>query len=413
MDKNTLDELLDLFLRTNSLRALLDKAAQVLGNPLVVCDTSYHFLGHSDVQGIKDKSWLTGCKRGSWSYDFVSVINELELDCRGAEPSYQILDRINTSSTLRRKLGALCIDSAHVGYYLILEENTPFDSIPDWVYQSVARVLAKCVCVERPPKNLSHDGNHESIMLELLQNSFDSRSLFLKRAGKSEITRTGNWQVLCIPVSEDRREALRTRNLSSMIGQCLPLSWHVFHQDCIVILTNLSEKLYPHQTLPNVFRNFLLQHGLCAGQSDHFSDPYELKTYFDQAYAAIYLAQAFRDERLVIPYEDYKIYNLFLCAESHDPFTQFSSEAVRRVHEHDIKNGTQYMETLYHYLGCHCSVQKAAEKLFVHRNTVAYRVSRMKSLLGLSFDDDYQNYINFTSCLLCRYCNHMALWNKK
>ena len=410
MAEYAVNDLLDLFLQTNSLQALLDKAAQVLGNPLVVCDTSYHFLGHSDVQGVRDKSWLTGCKRGSWSYEFVSVINELELDYSGGEPSSHILEQI---SALRRKLGTLCIDGTHVGYYLILEENTPLDSIPDPVYRTVAGVLAKCVCVERPLKNLSHDGSHESIMLELLQTGFDSRSLFLKRAGKSEITRTGKWQVLCIPIREEHREELHSQNLSSLIGQCLPLSWHVFHQDCIVILTDLSEKLYPRQTVPELFRNFLEQNGLCAGQSDHFPDPYELKTYFDQAYAAVYLGQAFRDERPVIPYEDYKIYNLFLCTESSDPFTQFSSEAVRRVHEYDIKNGTQYLETLYHYLGCHCSVQKAAEKLFVHRNTVAYRVSRMRSLLGLSFDDDYQNYINFTSCLLRRYCNHMALWNKK
>ena len=64
MTERTVSDLLRLFLQTNNLNQLVELAAQVLKNPLLVCDTSYHFIAHSTVRGIHDKSWLAGTKRG-------------------------------------------------------------------------------------------------------------------------------------------------------------------------------------------------------------------------------------------------------------------------------------------------------------------------------------------------------------
>ena len=86
---------------------------------------------------------------------------------------------------------------------------------------------------------------------------------------------------------------------------------------------------------------------------------------------------------------------------------------MRGIHEYDLKNATDYLETLYHYLGNRCSVQKAADKLYVHRNTVAYRVNKMRELFGLDFEDDRQNYLNYTSCLLRRYCDRVGTQEKR
>ena len=115
----------------------------------------------------------------------------------------------------------------------------------------------------------------------------------------------------------------------------------------------------------------------------------------------------------MIPYEDYKVYNLFFNLQEEDLFSQYSSESVRRIHEYDQKNGTEYLETVYQYLACQCSVQRAAEKLYVHRNTVAYRIARVKELFGLSFEDNVKNYLNFTSCLLRKYCDCFGPKGKK
>ena len=413
MEEHSVQDLVGLFLQTNDLGRLIEKAAHVLKNPLLVCDTSYHFLGWSDVSGVSDKSWLAGVKRGGWSYELVSLINSLDLDYTGKEHKTQILDSINQESSSRRMIGTLCMDGAHLGYYFILEENTPFAEVEEQTYRQVSSILAKSVSGARAQRLPGGGRSSEGIMLDLLQNGFDSRGLFLERAGENYIARTGHYRVFCIPMRKGGRDVSGNRGFHSLIGHCLPLSWQVRFQDNIVVLADFGSRLYRSPDALEAFRSFLVQHGLCAGFSDVFSDPYELKRHYEQAHAAAYLGAAFEDERSLIPYEDYKVYSLFLNLSDHDLFNQYSTEAVRRIHEYDLKNATDYLETLCHYLGSQCSVQKTADKLYVHRNTVAYRVNKMRELFGLDFEDDRQNYLHYTSCLLRRYCDRVGTQEKR
>ncbi len=413
MQDHPVSELINLFLQTNDLTQLIEKAAQVLGNPIVVCDTSYHFICRSDVRDVRDKSWLAGVKRGGWTQELVSIVNSLDLDYSGQEHKTQIMESINPASSSRRMIGTLCMDRAHLGYYLILEENIPFDSVDGQTYQQVASVLAKSICTDRSVQLPGGSRNSESLMLDLLQNGFDSRNLFLERAGKNDLARTGTYRVFCILTTQSGDDEAEHRALRSIIGHCLPLSWHVHFQDSIVILADFSSRIYQRSDTLDAFRDFLVQRGLRAGCSDPFSDPYLLKRYFQQAHAAVCLAQAFEDKRRLIPYEDYKIYSMFLSLQEEALFDQYSTEAVRRIYEYDLNHATEYLDTLYHYLGSQCSVQKAAEKLYVHRNTVAYRVARIRELFDMHFDDDCKNYLNFTSCLLRKYCDRMTSGGKQ
>lgn len=44
-------------------------------------------------------------------------------------------------------------------------------------------------------------------------------------------------------------------------------------------------------------------------------------------------------------------------------------------------------ETLYHYYTCNFNAQKAAEKLFVHRTTFFYRMSKIQKLAAFHIED--------------------------
>ena len=66
---------------------------------------------------------------------------------------------------------------------------------------------------------------------------------------------------------------------------------------------------------------------------------------------------------------------------------------LRKIIEYDrTHEGSQLTETLYHYYTCNFNAQKAAEKLFVHRTTFFYRMSKIQKLAaflgrkGFSFE---------------------------
>lgn len=62
--------------------------------------------------------------------------------------------------------------------------------------------------------------------------------------------------------------------------------------------------------------------------------------------------------------------------------------SISRLIEEDKKNNTEFYHTLKMYLLCENNITMAAEKLYIHRNTMVYRLKQIKSCLGLDFNDD-------------------------
>ena len=56
---------------------------------------------------------------------------------------------------------------------------------------------------------------------------------------------------------------------------------------------------------------------------------------------------------------------------------------------HDRDKGTQYCETLYHYLCSSRSLKRTCDALFTHRNTVLYRIQRMQEDFAVPLDEPY------------------------
>ena len=56
--------------------------------------------------------------------------------------------------------------------------------------------------------------------------------------------------------------------------------------------------------------------------------------------------------------------------------------------------------TLYHYIRSSKSLTGAAASLFVHRNTVSYRIRRISELFGVDFADMHMMVQHYVSCLL-------------
>lgn len=66
----------------------------------------------------------------------------------------------------------------------------------------------------------------------------------------------------------------------------------------------------------------------------------------------------------------------------------------------EIEIKMELLETLKQYLLCERSVKRASEKLFVHRNTITYRMDQIKQLNMADFEDEYERQYLLLSLLL-------------
>ena len=80
---------------------------------------------------------------------------------------------------------------------------------------------------------------------------------------------------------------------------------------------------------------------------------------------------------------------------------KFYENTLRSLSYPKSKDEEDLLHTLIVYLDYHCEISKTAKKLFVHRNTVKYRIAKCEEILGYSVHDS-ENSLHLRMALMMR-----------
>jgi len=84
-----------------------------------------------------------------------------------------------------------------------------------------------------------------------------------------------------------------------------------------------------------------------------------------------------------LSYEDLGLFKLFFAVKDTQILSDFYQDQLSLLEEHDQINKTNLTETLRLYLECDGSIQAVAESSFTHRNTINYRMKKIRTLLNI------------------------------
>lgn len=88
---------------------------------------------------------------------------------------------------------------------------------------------------------------------------------------------------------------------------------------------------------------------------------------------------------------DYKktgVYRLFFEINNYDEMRNLYEETLYKLEKYDTKNSSNLLETLEMYLEKQRNIGSSAESLYIHRNTMKYRINRIEEILGCDLKDD-------------------------
>lgn len=116
----------------------------------------------------------------------------------------------------------------------------------------------------------------------------------------------------------------------------------------------------------------------------HFRD---LPRSYRQAKEALRIGAAAYGQGRITPYDELGVYRLLALLEGHEELRQFYEETIAPLDRHDRKNRTSLAETLDAFLRYDGNVTRTARALYVHRNTLKYRLARIREILGDNLHD--------------------------
>lgn len=94
------------------------------------------------------------------------------------------------------------------------------------------------------------------------------------------------------------------------------------------------------------------------------------------------LRMAAKNKWRKVYYRDLGIYKILFSAEDDDVLREVYNEILGKLADYDATNNTDYTNTLKCYLQNNASVQAVAQMTYVHRNTINYKLSRIKEITG-------------------------------
>ncbi|MPM06868.1 hypothetical protein SDC9_53171 [bioreactor metagenome] len=130
---------------------------------------------------------------------------------------------------------------------------------------------------------------------------------------------------------------------------------------------------------PNKFR---------IGIGRNYKEPAQFNKSFFEACNALSVSQLNRSRDPVSHFTDLGIFRILFDYKNREELFQLYRETVGTIIEYDQKNETEYLNTIRTYLNQKCSVNNTAKKLFVHYNTINYRINKIKSLFGIDLDNE-------------------------
>lgn len=92
-----------------------------------------------------------------------------------------------------------------------------------------------------------------------------------------------------------------------------------------------------------------------------------------------------------------QIYHSIINHYTHQELQQIYDNYLGKLERYDIKNQSDLLNTLITYLDCSRNVSQAAKMMFIHRNTMFYRLEQISDLLEIDLNDCNTIYLLQTS----------------
>lgn len=132
---------------------------------------------------------------------------------------------------------------------------------------------------------------------------------------------------------------------------------------------------------------------LSVGISNDFKDLYMIRTYYQQAEAAIENGRIYRPNEKLYLFSDFVLTELITNSLGGLPADTYFPKGFSDLLLHDRSSSVSYLDTLSVYLDENMSYTKAARRLYVHRSTLVERMERIEEELSLDLNNPDQRLL--------------------
>ena len=203
----------------------------------------------------------------------------------------------------------------------------------------------------------------------------------------------GYFQVLLIGIENaDLFDTIERRRISFQIELCFEkiectYSFFWFDGFFVLIVNNLDEQQL-EKVVENMYRRAkkrMQSHYIHLGIGTRMLDFRNVISSYKRALAAVNMATTFQYPMMY--FEEMGVYQLLFLIDDKDILLQMHNNLLKPLIDYDERHHSELEKTLYFYLLYDGSQQTMAKELYMHRNTINYRLTKIKELIGCDLEN--------------------------
>ena len=359
------------FMNKDDLALLVRDAAELFECPAMVVDMAFHVIAwHCDAD-FNDAPFRTSIRMGSLTYEAGSLLAVADTQAQLVSPQ---------DSPYKRRFSLLMTGGAPVGYLILVDIGERLEHEDYRVFQAVESALAKQLMLEAS-RGSSVRSAEESVLQHLLEGRFTDESLFTLQAEAAGLKYLAPRRIALVNLELYHSANWSENALRSTILDVFPMSRPMVHDGSVVFFLNSDPDM-------GLFRSLSTQFSLRVVISAPIGRLFRLP----EVYAATRALMEALLPRLPHPFAVMaEPYQALMMLRQLGQAQDLVLPAVRALGERDRVDDTLYCLTLYTYLCCHRSLQETCARLYTHRNTVLYRIRKLKEEYDIPVDDPDQH----------------------
>jgi len=376
------EDLLNLLYHDSTVQNIVDLAYEYLGNPLCVFDAGLHLIAsRCDPQNVDDNTARI-IKIGHLDKEDIKMMNYENMHEKVKKSTAPIL--VQNKKYKGNRIISLINTKKNIGEFGIVEVERPFREI-DF---KLAEILRNSLDLQmKKDEFIQHTKgfNYEYFLRDMLDGKYVMKTDINKRL--SYLDKEFSEPIYCLVVETARTPGVVATNFIRSGFETLfnGISSIVYDEQVVIIISGRN-KTYLSEDEVAIIEKHCENNELYCGMSNSFKSITRLPEYYKQAQRAIQIGAVDNNSAGLFVYQNYFLKHVagtFLQKENADTFC---CPQMGVLIEYDKTKCKELAKTLYMYL-LYGNANAAASAMFIHRNTMLYRMSLINELVTIDYKD--------------------------
>lgn len=275
-------------------------------------------------------------------------------------------------------------DNEIIGYVFMGNYTGEFPWFSDKLMQLLAKNLHSTLLGSRSYRTYRFN-MHQSVLSDIIEGASEDETI--QRINAAKLTFPPNMRAVVLKPSYFRGNEYLYDVLTPRVAEILPASPRVYKKNAIVTFVGVDNAGALPEETRTAIETLAADGQILVGVSNLFHKPSKLYVYYQQALQAMSFSRRLSNTGGVFFFSDYAFYIMLDRMEDTPLLEQCRHPVLASLEAYDADKNTELYETLKIYTKTGFSKNHTAELMFMHRNTVNYRIQQIENLFSVDFSD--------------------------